>query len=447
MLSKSEKHNPNYLAKIVRIDNMRKHENADRLMVFTVDGNNIITSNATQPGTVAIYFPLECKISLDYLKANNEFKTRELNSDVNSTGFFEDKGRVKALRLRGEKSEGYCAPISTLEYLLGKDYIKLEDHIGEYFDTINGTLLVEKYVIKEKGLPGERGVKQRHKKIVEESIVENQFRLHYDTEQLKKNIHRLKPEDTISISWKLHGTSFVSSKVLLKRPLKWYERLARWFGVKVRDTEYGNIYSSRNVIKNEDLVKANSKSYYDYDVYTDVNRIFKDNLLNGEAVYGEIVGFLPTGAAIQKDYDYGCEPTKYKVYIYRVTHTNADGQVIDLPFNFVAERAEQLGVEAVPYIYTGRADAYFDINDKDGNPAMTLEEWRETLLGYLITSYVYDQDCQFCKNKVPAEGVVLRIEGLKPEAYKLKAFRFLEGESKNLDKGIVSIEDEQAAEE
>ena len=46
-------------------------------------------------------------------------------------------------------------------------------------------------------------------------------------------------------------------------------------------------------------------------------------------------------------------------------------------------------------------------------------------------------------NKVPEEGICVRKEGLVIEIFKLKSFRFLEKESKQLDKGEVDIETQQ----
>lgn len=45
-------------------------------------------------------------------------------------------------------------------------------------------------------------------------------------------------------------------------------------------------------------------------------------------------------------------------------------------------------------------------------------------------------------NKVPHEGVVIKIENMKSEAFKLKCFKFLDKEGKALDKGESNIEDE-----
>ena len=63
------------------------------------------------------------------------------------------------------------------------------------------------------------------------------------------------------------------------------------------------------------------------------------------------------------------------------------------------------------------------------------------------SDYPYDVDgydvltFQFCKNKVPAEGVVVRLEKLNIENYKYKAFRFLNKvDTLNNDLGVVDIE-------
>lgn len=47
-----------------------------------------------------------------------------------------------------------------------------------------------------------------------------------------------------------------------------------------------------------------------------------------------------------------------------------------------------------------------------------------------------------CDNKVPHEGIVVKIENMRSEAFKLKCFRFLNTEGKALDAGEVNIEDE-----
>ena len=74
---------------------------------------------------------------------------------------------------------------------------------------------------------------------------------HVDTENLRKNAANIKPEDYISVSYKVHGTSSIFSRVLVKRKLNLIEKIVKYFGVIVKETEYDLLYSSRKVVKNE----------------------------------------------------------------------------------------------------------------------------------------------------------------------------------------------------
>lgn len=73
-------------------------------------------------------------------------------------------------------------------------------------------------------------------------------------------------------------------------------------------------------------------------------------------------------------------------------------------------------------------------------------KWQENLLTTLQEEYL-EKDCKYCTNKVPAEGICVRIDGKDTySTFKLKSKRFLEKESKQLDEeaktGEVNIEDD-----
>ena len=51
-------------------------------------------------------------------------------------------------------------------------------------------------------------------------------------------------------------------------------------------------------------------------------------------------------------------------------------------------------------------------------------------------------DSPHCCNKVPNEGIVIKIDDGVTRAFKLKCFRFLNKEQELLDKGENNIEDE-----
>lgn len=437
MFSVSKEANHNYLAKIVVVKNLRKHSNADRLQIFTVDGNNVITGLDAKEGDMGVYFPLECAIEPWFLSATDSFKDNLLNKDITKKGFFEAHGRVKALSLRGEKSEGYYVPYQALYEALGGQVIDTKENIkslvGTEFDTVEDKLLVKKYIPKSS--QSSRSGEQRRGNASEASIlVENQFRFHADTPQLGKNMHKVSPDDVITITDKLHGTSFVSSNVLCKRKLGLLEKFAKWLGVAVVEQEYQNIYSSRSVVKN-DRRRPLSNSFLGTDIWGQHNEEIKDLLPKGITVYGEIVGYTKQLRMIQKGYDYGCVPGDSELYIYRITYTNVDGKVFEFSWTQIVDFCNNYGLKHVPILYHGKAKNLFPISEE--------YHFHENFLECLKQNYL-EKDCTLCVNKVPAEGITLRIDSAKWEIFKLKSFGFLEGETKALDAGEVDLETVEA---
>lgn len=259
----------------------------------------------------------------------------------------------------------------------------------------------------------------------------------YLTSMLYKNLHRIKPNSLISITYKVHGTSGISSKVLCKKQLKWYDKLFRWLGINVVDTTYDYIYSSRKVIKNEEL-NPNAEHFYNENIWEITHNELKEFLQKGMTFYYEIVGYLPNGGMIQKDYDYGCQSfvdnSEHKVLIYRITYTNVDGKVFEFSAQQVQDFCHKNGLNPVTQLFYGKAAEFSD-------ERLTEEHWEAKFLETIKEKF-NEKDCYMCNNKVPEEGVVIRIEALDFEAYKQKSNRFYERETKMLDKGETNIEDE-----
>lgn len=447
MFNISEKANQNYLAKIVKINNIRKHANADRLLVSTIDGNDVITGADTKEGDVVIYFPLECAINKEYLAWSNSFEDKTLNADQTKKGFFNSKGRVRAVKLRGQPSMGYMVPVAGfLEWLSlveGKTVKVTEDLIGTEFSHFNERQICKKYVNMQQVFDKQKEAKEaRQKKVVKKQskLVDNQFRLHCDTPQLGRNIFKISPTDVIAITHKLHGTSGVFSKILCNKQLTWYQKVFKKVGIDIKDTVYDYVYSSRKVIKNQfyNDEKVNP-GYYGEDVWGLVAKEYESFLQEGMTIYSEIVGFLPSGKAIQKDYDYGCEPTTYEKYIYRITTTTPNGTVNEWSTLQVQEWCKSKGLKAVPLYFYGYA--------KDLFPTLEVENhWSENFLEKLQKTYLEKQD-PLCVNKVPDEGICLRKEGLEIETYKLKSFAFLQRESEELDTGATDIESAESVDQ
>ncbi|MFA5071921.1 MAG: RNA ligase family protein [Candidatus Pacearchaeota archaeon] len=428
MLSISKDANLNYLAKVVQIKELKKHPDADKLQIAIIDFQEVIVGMDTKVGDICIFFPLESQINAKFLAHTNSFRHSNLNEIQNDEkcGFFEDNGRVRAVRLRGQKSMGVLFPFSTFEEFIGYD-IPIE--LDKEFDMIDKTVILKKYFVptRNSGLTN----RQLGKKPRISRLVEGQVHLHVDTESLLKNMDRINPDDYISITYKVHGTSFWVSNVLVKRKLKLYEKLLKGLGIKINCQEYDFVYGSRKVVKNE-FETSHKEHYYEYDLWGEIKDELKDKIPQGYTLYGECLGYTKGGGYIQKPYDYGCKQHEKKLMIYRITLTNESGLVYNLSTLEIKEFCDRYNLEYVPLFYYGKASGlgHFDIK----------HHWKEEFVQHLQKEYT-EKDCFICKNKVPEEGIVLRKEsGFQFETYKLKSFKFLEYETKLLDEGTVDME-------
>jgi hypothetical protein len=441
----------NYACQVIKLPVKQAVAGLDKLMKVTYQGNDILVSKDTSEEGLYLFFPVECAIHTDYLKANNEFRDATLNRDTDKKGYFETTGRVKAIKFKGVISTGYIAPIESLQPLLDIKGFK----VGDEFTTINGYDLVKKYrVTRMQGQGGDPKESRYNKKLKAfNKLIPNQFRFHISTPPLAKCISHIKSDDTIVITDKWHGTSAVFSNVLIKKKLTWKDRLAKWFGIEVVESKYDNLYSSRSVIKNQYINEAVQSGYYNEDIWGTVNKELEGKIEQGVTIYGEIVGYLSSGRAIQKGYDYGCsqgmvgpdnnitatntDNPEHKFVVYRITYTKPDGNVIEFSWNQVKEYCKKYNLETVIEIFNGPATWFLDETQEEGYAERFLE---------VLTENFLEGDCKFCKNKVPAEGIVLRRDNNTTafDVYKLKSKRFILGETKAADAGETNIEDEES---
>lgn len=437
----------NYTATVVKLPVKQKVEGLDKLVKVTVFGNDVLTGKDTPEDELYLFFPAECKLSDVYLGTNNEFRHSEKNKDRSKTGFFEDSGRVKAIKFKGVISTGYIAPISSLE---GVTSYHKTLKVGDEFNEIDGVPICIKYrpTRMQSTNPKESRFNKKLKRF--SKLVPNQFRFHVSTPQLARCLNQFSPKDVIVITDKWHGTSAVFSNLLVNKELKWYEKLGRFLVLPfmkkyLNFQNYDNLYSSRTVIKNEYLNMGVGGGYYGEDIWGVVNKEIEGKIEQGVSIFGEIVGYLPSGKMIQNGYDYGCKDlgpgvavrAEHKFVVYRITYTKPDGTVIEYSWQQIKDYCNKYSLEIVKELYHGKA---YDLAIGEGDVDTFFQtNFLETLQGFI------EQDCKYCSNKVPAEGIVVRLDGKDSfSAFKLKSKRFLEKESKELDKGEVNIEDEHS---
>ena len=124
--------------------------------------------------------------------------------------------------------------------------------------------------------------------------------------------------------------------------------------------------------------------------------------------------------------------------IYRITLTNEDGVVHEFSPREVQIWCKNNNLKAVTEFYYGLAgDLYPDL-DKSSH-------WCENFIERLADdkNFFMEMNSPDCINKVPHEGIVIKIDDMKSRAWKLKCFKFINKEQELLDKGITNIEDSQ----
>ena len=344
---------------IVKVNKLRPHGNADRLQIADFFGNETCVPLDVAIGDKGIYFPTDLQLSVAFCEANNLVRKKD-DAGNEIGGFLDpDKRNVKTIRLRGEPSDGIYLPISALEFT-GVDLDSLE--VGTTIDSINGVEICRKYIPRTKGnnKTAPQGNKVRKKKAPKAPL----FMEHADTEQLAYNLHAFKPGDQIEITLKMHGTSGRTGYLPVlqgyKRSL--LDRILRREGTPIYN--WGYVSGTRRVV----LDSYEGGFYGDNSFREKHSKTFEGKLLKGETVYYEITSFTDTGVPImgqgkvpkEAQDTYGKEMIFHyglnegsDIYVYRMTMTNEDGEVVEYTPDFMRYRCEQIGVKTVPVFWKG----------------------------------------------------------------------------------------------
>ena len=368
-----------YCGYVVKVEHLRPHTNADRLQIATFFGNDTIVSLDTHVGDIGIYFPVDGQLSERFCAVNDLVRRKDENGKQIGGYLDPDKRNIKALKLRGEKSDGLYMPITCLA-----DFCKISDlKVGDTIDTINGELICQKYIPKISRTPGAPGSRTAKKA---KANIAPTFYEHVDTAQLAYNLNAFKPGDIVQLTLKMHGTSGRTGYLpLVHTKQTWFDKLFHRHGKDYK--EYGYITGTRRVV----LDGKRKGGYYDSDGFREAMAAkFEGKLRKGEVAYYEIVGFQgPEGAPIMsqvanskvKDpeftkqygstttFSYGCNQyagyteNEYReddtcgrgyrggvcceVYVYRMTMVNEDGDVVEYSPAQIKERCEQMGIHTV----------------------------------------------------------------------------------------------------
>lgn len=453
-ISKNANFSDEYCATIVTIGDISPIDGKDRIVKTLVNGNSIVIGkNDFNTGDVAVYVSNECVIHELFLHLNNMYDEKELNADQTQRGYINNKGRVRVIRLGGIPSYGILLTPKSIAKFINESEESvvtfLNKHIGEDFDEINGERFCHVYVppVKKEGSRQLSKDERNAKKLARfKMLIEGSFRFHYETKQLQKYIRFINPDDNVDISVKIHGTSACFANILTNVPTNWFKRMWRKYVTKKNeyDQKYNLIYSSRKVIQNEYINPGKNPNggYYKDDVWGHWAKKLDGLIPKDVCIYGEIVGFTPKGAAIQKGYDYGCDPAKNesKFMVYRVTVNNKELEIADvIKFGDTLKQALGDQIMEFPLLYHGSLHTFYPNID-------TKDHWNDNVLEALKTEKLFgmEMDEPLCNNKVPREGFVLRkCDDDIAEAWKLKCDKFKLREAKEVDAGNVDMEMEE----
>lgn len=385
-----------YQALVSRIT-LRPHPNADKLQIGVCAGNQVIVGLDTKGGDLGVFFPPDGQLNYEFAKTHKLLKE--------DGGYVDTNRRVRAIKLRGERSEGIWLPMSAL----GSPWDKLRD----------GSVIEDERLAVKYETPATKRAQLQQARIARPA--NRWFPKHRDTQQLRYFINNIPPGAHIIITEKLHGTSGRYALVRDPQPRTWLDKLLR----RTR-APYNFLVGSRNVV----LSKHPEMGYYGSEQFrTDAVRGLE--LAKGEIVYGELVGYTDTGGLIMPahsvdrtklagvyeqfgstmKYTYGCLPGTCQFYIYAISRVLEDGTIWELPWYAVEARAHELGFPLVPEI------ASFINNEH----------------GFTLSDAILEKPSKLDSSHI-AEGVVVRVEskwGI--QYYKQKSFTFqvLEGIAKD----------------
>jgi len=414
-----------YNAVICTLTNVQPHPNADRLLIAMAAGYQVIVGLGTKEGDIGILFPEGGRLSHEMLMTNNLYRKHPVTGEPMG-GYFEESGRVRAVKLRGAESDGFFTPLDSLNWALdGKAF---RPTVGLEFDHINGQQVCEKYytpaTLRRMKQAQKRYTKpwwvpkflaKFHRTYVVKKVKRDpapSFKQHFKTSKLRTSVVGI-PEG-LKVIWtrKVHGTSGRTGLV----PYDKRGFLGRMLGFKI---PYKYVTGTRRVVKNPDI---ELKEQCRRDAH---ERIVAAGLQKNEIIYYEILGWngakpiMPSHklkwSAFKKvgiqakefaeietqfngvfNYDYGTVFGDSRIQVYRITQDGRDLSWVD-----VENRCMELDLDTVEYLAWSHT----------GEDLMSIAS-------QFANSHSSDQLC---------EGVVARVEDLDGNLaglHKYKSFLF-----------------------
>jgi RNA ligase (TIGR02306 family) len=334
------------IIEVCRIDDIKKHPNADRLSICVVKGwNCIVGLDQYKIGDLVVFCPPDSVIPSNLI---DKYKLEYLRSN----------GRVGTTKLRGFISQGLILDLPDGNWKLG-------DNVADY-------LGITKYQVPEP--PIMRGIKLPSKKKLNPL-----FDKYTDIENIKNFNDVFEDNDLVVITEKIHGSNarYSNLEIVIDKSQPFLYKAKNWFAKTILGHTHQFVYGSHNV-----QITGNSerKSFYGDDIwgkiaekYDLVNKIPKDYI-----VYGEIYG-----KGIQ-DLTYGLNDVDLVIFDIKVKDKY-------LNWDAVVDFCQENDLKHVPVLYIGGYFADMLRNCTNGPSLLCPKQMRE---GCVVKMF---EDCNHLK--------------------------------------------------
>ena len=306
------------IVKIVKINKIEKHPNADRLQIAYMEDNDwsvVIGLNQFKVGDLAIYVPVDSL--LDEKLENYLFP---LDSKIKLNNH-----RVRAIKIRSYISVGMFVELTQELISLYPELSKKKS--GE---DVASLLNIQKYEPPIRNLPKNmqgRIAKRNH----------SLFKKYTDIENIKFFTNVILIDEMVQISEKCHGSNSRYA-VLPTETISFWNKIKKFLRLLPKK-EF--LIGSHNIQLN-----INKKLYYDRNIYAIIAKQYdiKNKLKLGEEIFGEIYGL-----EVQKNYGYGLKNNELRFLAFDVMK---DGKYLNYQdfINFCDER----NIPRVPVIFIGK---------------------------------------------------------------------------------------------
>lgn len=281
-----------FQVRIRRIKEIRPHPNADRLEICQVEGYQcVVKKGQYHEGELVAYIPEQSVVPEILLVGEGLWK------DGKGLLSGKDGNVVKAVRLRGEISQGLLYKMSTHDWQLG--------------DEVSKALGITKY---EQPIPDE----------LKGEVEQVDILLKYEIENVKTYPDVLKPGEPVHIGEKLHGmASFI-----------------------VFDKKGNHYISSKGLIAKGLFFKRECTNVYIRAIEPYISTLA--SFVSTDAEYTVFVGEV-FGKGVQ-DLSYGLDKPEFRLFDIAVMKK---GLWEFLPRPIAYRTAEQRGINTVPVLYEG----------------------------------------------------------------------------------------------